>query len=94
MKAYVLMAANIGSWGFFAWSGFSGIRRAQAQHVPGYPNRGQIEFYVVFPLLVVAIALVLPILLRRTRWSGGGTAILIATLLLLIPYGFVFTGGM
>jgi peptidoglycan/LPS O-acetylase OafA/YrhL len=66
----------------------------QARHVPGYPNRGQIEFYVVFPLLIAAIALVLSILLRRTRWSGRGTTALIAALLLLIPYGFVFIGGM
>jgi len=94
MKTYALMAASIVLWGFFAWSGFNGIKGVQARHVPGYPNRGQIEFYIVFPLIMVAIALVLPILLRRTPWSGGGTAILIATLLLLIPYAFVFTGGM
>ena len=94
MKTYALMAANSVSWGFFAWSGFNRIKGAQAQHVPGYPNRGQIEFYVVFPLLIAAIALVLPMLLRRTRWSGRGTTILMATLILLIPYGFVFIGGM
>jgi hypothetical protein len=94
MKTYALMAANIILWGFFTWSGFNGIRGLQARHVPGYPNRGQIEFYIVFPLLMVAIAVVLPILLRRTRWSGRATTILMATLLLLIPYGLTFTGGM
>ena len=63
MRTYALMAASIVSWGFFAWSGFNGIKGLQAQHVPGYPNRGQIEFYVVFPLIMVATALVLPLVL-------------------------------
>jgi hypothetical protein len=92
MKTYALMAASIVLWGFFAWSGFNRIKGVQAQHVPGY--RGQIEFYVVFPLLIAAIALVLPMLLRRTRWFGRSTTILIATLILSIPYGFVFIGRM
>ena len=86
MKTYALMAANVVLWGYFAWSG-SGLIKAM------HPSRGQIEFYLVFPLLMVAIALVFPIVLRRTRWSGGGRAILIATLFLLIPYGLVFTRG-
>jgi hypothetical protein len=94
MKTYALMAASIVLWGFFAWSGLGLMKAMQARHVPGHPDRGQTEFYVVFPLIMVATALVLPLVLRRTRWSGGGTSILIATLLLLIPYGFVFTGGM
>jgi len=58
-----------------------------------HPSRGQIEFYLVFPLIMVAIVVVFPMVLRRTRWSGGGRAILIATLLLLIPYGLVLMRG-
>ena len=86
MKTYALMAANVALWGYCAWSGW-GITKTM------HPSRGQTEFYVVFPLLMVATALVFPIVLRRTRWSAGGRAILIATLFLLIPYGLVLTRG-
>jgi hypothetical protein len=93
-STYALMATNIILWSYFVWSGFDGIKGVKAQHVPGYPNEQQIEFYIVFPLLMVATSLAFPILLRRTRWFGVGTGILIATLLLLIPFGCAYTGGM
>jgi len=86
MKTYALMAANVVLWGYCTWSGWG---RMKAMH----PSRGQIEFYLVFPLIMVAIVVVFPMVLRRTRWSGGGRAILIATLLLLIPYGLVLMRG-
>jgi hypothetical protein len=86
MKTYALMAANVASWGYCAWSGLGLVKAI-------HPSRGQIEFYLVFPLLMVAIALVFPVVLRRTRWSGGSGAVLIATLFLLIPYGLVLTRG-
>lgn len=91
---YVLMAINVILWGYFVWSGLDGIRSVQAQHVRGFPNHQQIELYVIFPLLMVATSLVFPILLRRTRWSGISTGVLITVLVLLVPFGCVYTGGM
>jgi len=91
---YALMAINVALWGYFVWSGLDGIDAVRTQHVPGYPNPDQIKFYLGIPLLMVAMALALPILLRRTRWAGVGTTVLIGTLILLIPFGFFYTGGM
>jgi hypothetical protein len=78
------MAPSVVVWGYLAWSGWGFVKATHA-------SRGQVEFHLVFPLFMVAIALVLPLVLRR--WSNAGRAVLIGTLFLLIPYGFVLTRG-
>ncbi len=91
---YVLMAANSILWGYFIWSGIDGIESVREQHAPGYPNSGQIEFYIAFPVIMFGASLALPLLLRRSKWSGAGTGFLITALLLIFPFGCVYTGGM
>ena len=91
VKTYALVAINVAAWGYLAWSGLVGVKAMQVRHVS--PSRGQIEFYVVFPLLMVAIAIVFPMVLRRTRWRGWSKTILIATLLLLVPFMLVYTSS-
>jgi hypothetical protein len=86
------MAINVAAWGYLAWSGLRGVQALQARHLAA--SRGQIEFYFVFPLLMVAIAIVFPMLLRRTRWRDRSPTILIATLLLLVPFILAYTRGM
>ena len=38
-------------WLFMALNGVSGIQGIRNQHVPGYPNDGQMRLYVVIPLI-------------------------------------------
>jgi len=88
------MIANGILWGYFIWSGVDGIESVREQHAPGYPNSGQIELYIVFPAIMFVASLVLPLLLRWMKWPRAGTGILIAALLLMFPFGCVYTGGM
>ena len=86
MKAiYILVPANLIVWGYLVWSGLEGMRSVQAQHASGYPNSGQIGFYVGFPLFVAALSVVAPFLLRRKPRAGVGIATTIVTLLLVLP---------
>jgi hypothetical protein len=89
-STYLLVAANVVFWGYFVWSGFDGIRTIEAQHGAGYPNRGQLMFYLICPLVALAASLALPIVLRHTRWTS---AVPIITLVLLLPFGCAYTGG-
>ncbi len=85
MKTYALMAASVVVWGYFAWSGWAFVKAT-------HPSRGQVEFHLVFPLFMVATALVLPLVL--SRWSRAARGILVGTLFLLVPYGLVLTRGL
>jgi len=90
---YTLVAANAVLWGCFVWSGLNGMSYVRSQHVSGYPNDGQIRFYVVVPVIMFAVSLVLPIVLNRTRWPRIGMWTAIGTLFLLLPFGCLYTGG-
>ncbi len=70
-----------------------GLRRVEAQHVDGYPTAGQFEFYLGTPALVLVVCLLASVLIIRTRWVGMGTAILVAALLMVLPFGCLYTGG-
>jgi hypothetical protein len=90
---YILSAVSILAWGYFAWSGSDGIQGIRHQHVAGYPNEGQIRYYVVLPIMML-LASVAPIAgLGSTRWSYISTWWWTFTLLALLPYAFFFTGG-
>lgn len=41
-------------WLFMALAGISGIEGIHNQHVPGYPNDGQLRLYIVIPLIGLA----------------------------------------
>lgn len=76
MKAWpaVRIAAAVSAvlWLFMALDGISGIEGIRNQHVPGYPNDGQLRLYVIIPLVglagsagIVCIARLLPSLAKR-----------------------------
>ena len=58
MKAWpaVRIAAAVSAvlWLFMALDGISVIQGIRSQHVPGYPNDGQLRLYVVIPLIGLA----------------------------------------
>ena|SRR5665213_177295 len=75
-------------------AGRSLIEGVVAQHVLGYPNLGQIEYYFVFPAFV-AMALLLCAwafnILRRWPWVLA--LISAGSLLALLPFLFVYSSG-
>lgn len=87
----VLMALNGFVWGGLSWMGWDGIKGIAAQHAAGYPNTGQIGYYLATPLTVLTLSLVPLALFGQTKWSTFGSvwgALTLAfAILYLIPYG-------
>ena len=90
-RVLILLALLI--WGYFGLRGFDAMADIAAQNVPGYPNAGQRQLYLHIPLAVSAVALLL--LAGSFRRGIGGAAGCLAGLLLiaLLPYLFVYRGG-
>jgi hypothetical protein len=56
------------AWGYLLVSGIDGLLGVRAQHVPGYPARGQIIFYAGLPALFLSLLAGAVLLSRRVRW--------------------------
>jgi hypothetical protein len=87
----VLMALNGFIWGGLSWMGWDGIRYIESQHAAGYPNTGQIGYYLATPLVMLAVSLLPLAVLGQTKWSAFGNVwgclTLLVAFLYLIPYG-------
>lgn len=70
------------------------ISGVEAQGIPGYPSSGQIGYYFLFPLAVVALLLITGftgnVVLRAEKTQR---VMAIVALLAVLPYMFFFTGG-
>jgi hypothetical protein len=90
----VLAAINLLVWGGFIWLGIDLVRGVTAQHAPGYPNHGQITYYIRFPILMAVLTLSVYLLSRFTRYGGVALALQIFLLLTFFPFVLTYTGGM
>src|SRR5262249_37280406 len=90
---YILLGANILVWGGLVWMGVRAIRSVEAQHVPGYPNAGQIDYYVAFPVVMLVIATAPTLLFLIKRWAQLATAWPAFTLFAALLYRIPHTGG-
>ena len=95
MKAANITAGvAVALWFGLALLGRDLVNGVVAQDVPGYPNMGQINLYVIWPLFVVAAILAVAWLCNAFR---RGTMILgIASALSLtaiLPYLLIWGGG-
>ena len=90
---HVLVAVNVLLWGCLALLGNSLIAGVADQHVLGYPNNGQVSYYIWTPVAVMATALATYILslLRRATWLF--LTIEVLSLLFFFPYILPYTGG-
>ena len=79
-------------WLFMALIGISGIEGVRDQHVPGYPNDGQLRLYVAIPLIgFAASAAILGFANRLPSWANR--IVMSITLLALLPVFMTFGGG-
>ncbi len=78
----ILPAINALLWGGFAWIGLD---------VGKGTDLGQVEWYVVFPLVMVIVSLVPSALLSQTKWAYIGN---LWSLLTLIPFFPFFCGSL
>jgi hypothetical protein len=64
------------------------------QHVIGFPSAGQIDSYMVFPaIMMVLITGCAWMANAMQRWFTGLAVISALALLALLPFLFVYTGG-
>jgi len=90
----VLTALSCMAWGALVALGFEGLKGVVEQHVRGYPVPGQVFYYFWMPVIAFVLSLMSGIVcfrLPRVRWIGQ-IAMLIA-LLALLPFLFLYTGG-
>jgi hypothetical protein len=87
------MALNAFVWGGLSWMGWGGIQYVESQHAVGYPNTGQIGYYLVIPLMMLSASLVPAALLGQTKWSAAANLWLSLTLIAAFPYLLPYTGG-
>lgn len=80
-------------WAALLWIGIGLIEGVTAQEVPGYPNSGQIFFYIGVPAALVATLLLSAIVLNFVRRSPILLAVLSGAALLLLPFYLLVYGG-
>jgi hypothetical protein len=92
--ANILTGCAVFAWTMMLLIGVSLIQGVTSQNVPGYPNAGQIKFYLLYPALVVAV-LVACAWLFNGIWRRASTLALLsgASLLAALPYVMFFGGG-
>lgn len=91
-KALILPALNTLLWGTAAWLGFDGEKGVEAR--VGAVSLAQVQYYVVFPLIMLSVAVIPAVLLSQTKWAYVGNIWSVMTLLVVLPYGCFYGGGM
>jgi hypothetical protein len=91
LKPLILPALNGVVWGGLVWMGFEGEKAVEARM--GGVSLAQLQFYVIFPLLMLIVSLVPAALLSQTKWASIGNIWSVLTLLAVFPYLFGYTGG-
>ena len=93
LTALILIAVNGLVWGGLSRMGWNLVKNVESQHVPGYPNSGQILYYVIVPLVMLSVALVPAAFLSQSRWAALGNVWSAVTLILVLPFLFLYFGG-
>lgn len=89
----VLMALNGAVWGGLSAMGWNLIKYAIGRNIAGFPNTGQLGYYLVTPLIMLTASLVPGALLGQTRYSAGANVWCSLTLVAVVPYLLPYTGG-
>ena len=92
--ANVIAGVATAVWFILALDGRSGVRSVVTQHVLGYPNSGQIDLYLVWPFLVLAILLICAWVCNAfRRWSWALGSLSTFALVAVLPYCAIARGG-
>lgn len=81
-------------WFALALLGREGVNGIVAQNAPGYPNMGQINLYIVYPLYVVLVLISCAGVCNAfRRWPSVLGLASGASMLAILPYLAVWGGG-
>ena len=93
-RANILTGCAVFAWAALLLVGASLIRGVTGQNVPGYPSSGQIEFYLLYPALAIAVLVACAWLFKGISRRPSLLAFLSgAALLAVLPYIMFFGGG-
>jgi len=92
--ANALAALALSFWGLMSLAGASAYQSIVSQHVPGYPNSGQINLYLTAPIVVACLLLAAVIVVNRKGRGAIFLAVASGTSLFVVPmYLAVWSGG-
>lgn len=80
-------------WMSLALSGYGLVDSVTAQRVAGYPNEGQINYYIIFPNIMAATASCAGICIWFGRFNALAYTALVLAFAALFPYLLGYTGG-
>jgi len=84
---------NALAWLGLTWGGWGLLRGLEVQMIPGYPNHGQVMYYLYFPLAMGACALAVYAVARFSRFKKLALLIQALLFLFLFPFMLAYTGG-
>jgi hypothetical protein len=90
----IAAASNVLIWCGFTWLGRGLINGVTGQNVTGYPNTGQLIYYLRFPLVMAACTIGAYAVSRFTRYKRMALAVQFVALLVFLPFLLGYTGGM
>jgi len=79
-------------WGLFTYIGYDLTCGVVKRHVPGYPNTGQWQYYVYFPMIMLIISVGLLLLARKIPVALFVTLWLLQ-IFIFFPFLLGYTGG-
>jgi hypothetical protein len=92
--ANVLASLALLFWALMSLAGVSAYRSIVGQHVPGYPNSGQINLYVTVPIVTLVVLLTAVVIANRLGRGAIPLAVLSGASLFVVPmYLAVWSGG-
>lgn len=92
--ANALAALALSFWGLMSLAGVSAYQSIVGQHVPGYPNSGQVNLYLTTPIVVFCLLLAAILVVNKKGQGAVLLAIASCASLFLVPmYLAVWSGG-
>lgn len=93
-SANILALVAIGLWGGILWIGMDLLKGIVAQRVLGYPAPGQFDFLVGLPFAAITVIGGVTLIVNALkRFWIASYLVSGAALIALLPYLFVYGGG-
>jgi hypothetical protein len=86
-------AINTLMWSGLSWMGWCVLKGVEGQHVTGYPDHVQFNYYFGFPLSMLVCSLVLYSVAGFTRFRVPALLTQFLVFFVVFPFLFFYTGG-